>query len=181
MRRNEPLVSLFATHKSFWHTHMHEDASAYTQTHTHTRTVINHRLFTFSCCKLDLQTQLLHRWGGDLPCRMLTGGGWEGGGGSIQSVHTTTHQKKNTYTHSVYSRKRVWKNHRLTAVKMKLRHGEIEGAPSSLFPAAFHYLKHQPSHTHHTHDTHTQVHLPPSPRAVCLHFMHTSPKNEEEK
>lgn len=58
--------------------------------------------------------------------------------------------KKNTYTHSVYSRKRVWKNHRLTAVKMKLRHGEIEGAPSSLFPAAFHYLKHQPSHTHDT-------------------------------
>lgn len=37
-------------------------------------------------------------------------------------VHTTTsHTNINTHT---YTRERVWKNHRLTGVKMKLQHRE---------------------------------------------------------
>lgn len=40
-------------------------------------------------------------------------------GGAL--VHTTTFSYKHKHT---YTRKRVWRNHRLTGVKMKLQHRE---------------------------------------------------------
>lgn len=92
-------------------------------------------------------------------------------------VHTTTsHTNINTHTHIHVHKKEGMEESQTDGSENEAAAQRI-GAPSSLFPAAFHYLKRQPTHTTHTH---TQIQrTSPFPKAVCLHSRHTAQKERK--